>query len=121
MGCQLKSGPGWRVGWDPTASDFQGLIGADTWAIELTGAEFTDFCQLLEQLVAAMNQMQGELMDQETLTCEVVSDLVWMEVRGYPQAYGLGFILLTGRRGEGQWPAIAVPELVQATQLLKVF
>lgn len=121
MGRQLKSGPGWRVGWDPADSDFQGLVGADTWAIELTGAEFTDFCQLLEQLVATMNQIKGELMDQETITCEAVSNLLWMEVRGYPHAYGLGFILLSGRRGEGHWTAIAVPELVQATQLLRVF
>lgn len=121
MDRQLKSGPGWRLGWASNAFEFQGLVGGDDWAIELTGAEFDHFCRLLEQLVETMNQMTSELMDQEAIACEAESDLLWMEVQGYPHAYRLSFILLSGRRAEGQWPAPVVAELVQAVQTIKVF
>jgi hypothetical protein len=121
MDRQLKSGPGWRLGWAPNAPEFQGLLGGEDWAVELTGAEFNDFCQLLEQLVETIEQMTGELMDEEAITCEATSELLWMEVHGYPQSYRLSFILLSGRRAEGQWPAPVVAELVQAAQVIKVF
>lgn len=117
----IKSGTGWRIGWDPDAAEFKGLVGADDWAIELTEAELNDFCRLLDQLVNTMQQMASELMDEEKISCEAESDLIWLEVEGYPQAYGLHFILLSGRRGEGRWPASVLPELIQATRILKVF
>ncbi len=118
---QLKQGTGWRVGWDAEASEFKGLVGGTDWAIELSEAEFHDFCRFLTQLVETMTQMASELMPEEAIACEVNSELLWMEVRGYPQAYSLSFILLSGRRGEGQWPAQVVPELIQAAQTLEVF
>lgn len=118
---QLRSGTGWRLGWNPDAPKFCGLVGGETWAIELTSAELQDFCQLLERLVETMAQMKSELMDEEAITCEAASELLWMEVRGFPLSYTVGFILLSGRRGEGHWPATVVPELVQATQVLMVF
>lgn len=121
MDRQLRSGPGWRLGWAPDAPEFQGLLGGENWAVELTGDEFNDFCQLLEQLAETVDQMASELMDQEAITCEAASDLLWMEVHGYPQSYQLSFILLSGRQVEGQWPASVTTELVQAAQVIKVF
>lgn len=117
----IKSGQGWRLGWDPQASEYQGLVGADDWAIELTEDELDDFCRLLGQLAQTMSEMACELMDQEKITCEAESDLLWMEVEGYPDAYSLRFILNTGRCCEGGWPAKVVPDLVQAANSLKVF
>ncbi len=117
---QIKSGAGWRLGWNPEAK-FQGLVGSETWAIELTEAELEDFCRLALQLAATMQTMQAELMDQERISCEAETDLIWMEVEGSPQAYGLRLIVLTGRRAEGEWVAEAVPDLLQAVQVLKVF
>lgn len=117
----LKSGTGWRLGWDAEASEFKGLVGGDDWAIELTEAEFSDFCRLLEQLTSTMQQMASELMDQEAIACEAESDLIWLEVEGFPHAYSLRFILLSGRRSEGFWSATAVPELLLAIQTLQVF
>jgi len=38
----IKSGLGWRVGWNPNAVEFKGLVGGDDWAIELTEAELID-------------------------------------------------------------------------------
>ncbi len=29
----IKSGPGWRVGWDFNANEFKGLVGTDDWAL----------------------------------------------------------------------------------------
>lgn len=117
----IKSGLGWRFGWNPNNVEFKGLVGGDDWAIELTEAELNDFCRLLEQLRATMNQLASELMDEEKISCEAESDLLWMEVVGYPHEYSLRFILNTARRGEGSWKTTAVPGLVQAVETLKVF
>lgn len=117
----VKTGSGWRLGWNPQATDYQGLVGGEDWAIELTEAELEDFCRLLGQLAQTMSHMADELMDEEKIICEADSDLLWMEVEGYPQAYSLRFILNTGRRCEGNWLAQAVPGLVAAAQSLKVF
>lgn len=117
----VKSGAGWRIGWDPNASEFKGLVGANDWAIELTGAELQDFCRLSRQLVATVNQLANELMDEEKIACEAESDLIWMEVEGYSHAYNLRLIVNTGRRVEVSWVSDAVLGLVQAAQMLNVF
>jgi hypothetical protein len=129
MARQLRSGDGWRLGWDENARcsadtqrvAFPGLVGGDEWAIELTAAELDDFCRLAAQLAETMGQMNQELMDEERICCEAESDLVWLEAEGFPHAYDLRLIVLTGRRGEGFWAAAAVPGLLQAMQVLKVF
>lgn len=121
MGRILKSGAGWRLGWNPDAEKFKGLVGTDDWSLELTEAELNDFCRLVLQLADTIAQIREELMDEETIACEVESDLLWLEAEGYPHAYGLHLILLTGRRAEGHWSAAVVPELLQATRLLQVF
>jgi Domain of unknown function (DUF1818) len=121
MARQVKSGEGWRLGWDGEAIAYQGLVGGDGWAIELTSEELEDFCRLALQLAETMRQMSQELMDEERISCEAESNLLWLEVEGYPQAYSLRLIVLTGRRGEGGWEAAVVPELLKAMQSLKVF
>ncbi|MDZ7958062.1 MAG: DUF1818 family protein [Aulosira sp. DedQUE10] len=117
----LKSGSGWRIGWNPDAPEFKGLLGTDDWAIELTEAELNDFCRLLAQLADTMKQMATELMDEEKIACEAESDLLWLEVEGYHHSYSLRLILNTGRCAEGSWDDSAVPGLVQAAGMLKVF
>lgn len=121
MARQIKTGPGWRIGWDPEAIEFQGLIGTDEWAIELTQIELEDFCRLALQLASTMRQMATELMDQEKICCEAESKTLWLEAEGYPHAYTLRMIVLTGRRAEGTWAAETVSELIRAIQVFKVF
>ncbi|MCV3215028.1 DUF1818 family protein [Plectonema radiosum NIES-515] len=117
----VKSGSDWRIGWNPNAGEFKGLVGTDDWAIELTEAELNDFCRLLAQLADTMKQLKDELMDEEKIACEAESHLLWMEVEGYPHAYSLRFILNTGRCVEGKWNVDAVAGLLQAAATLKVF
>nr|WP_203457647.1 DUF1818 family protein [Gloeothece citriformis] len=117
----LKQGQGWRLGWDSQAEIYKGLVGSQDWAIELTEAELNEFCRLLHQLAQTMEQMKDHLMDSERIACEAESDLLWMEVEGFPHAYSLRLILHQDRRFEGNWSADAVKELIEATQLLKVF
>ncbi|NJK47273.1 DUF1818 family protein [Candidatus Gracilibacteria bacterium] len=117
----LKKGNGWRIGWNPTTEVYKGLVGGDNWAIELTEAEFNDFCRLLEQLTQTINGIAGELMDEERIACEAESKLLWLEVEGYSHDYSLRLILNQGRCCEGNWSQEAVVELVQAAQTLKVF
>ena len=116
----VKNGSGWRLGWQPDAIDYQGLVGTDDWAIELTIAELDDFCRLLAQLAETMRNIASELMAEEKIACEAESDLMWMEVEGYPSAYSLRLILNQGRRCQGYWLPEALPGLVQAAQSLKV-
>ncbi|MEM6752509.1 MAG: DUF1818 family protein [Cyanobacteria bacterium P01_C01_bin.38] len=117
----LKKGNGWRIGFNPAAEEFKGLVGTDDWAVELTEAELNDFCRLLAQLADTMQQMASELMDEEKIACEAESNLIWMEVEGYPHAYNLRFILNSGRCTEGKWDSTAVQDLIQAAAALNVF
>jgi len=117
----IKSGKGWRIGWNPQANEFKGLVGTDDWAIELTEVELNEFCRLLLQLTETMRQMAPEIMDEEKITCEAESDLLWMEVTGHPQEYSLRFILNSGRCAEGKWSTSALPGLQQAAGMLQVF
>lgn len=117
---QLKSGAGWRLGWDAEAS-FAGLVGTESWAVELTLAELEDFGRLLLELATTMAQMRSELMPEERISSEAESDLVWMEVEGWPHHYQLRLILLTGRRAEAEWDEAATAALLQAVQTLQLF
>jgi hypothetical protein len=116
----LKSGAGWRIGWNPT-NTYPGLVGSDDWAFELTAAEFADFDRLLQQLVDSMRSIQAELMDAEKIACEAESELIWLQVEGTPNEYDLRLILNSGRGCEGNWSAEAVPHLIAATNSLQVF
>lgn len=117
----IKSGQGWRIGWDGAASTYPALVGNEDWSLELTEAEWQDFCRLFAQLVETIALMQAELMDEEAIAIEVESDLLWLEAEGSPGAYTLHLILLTGRRAEGTWAATAIPDLWRAVQAIQVF
>ncbi len=117
----IKSGDGWRIGWDNEANLYRGLVGGTQWALELTQAELDDFRRLALRLDAEIHQIAKELMDSEKLTCEAESDLLWLEAYGYPHSYSLHLMLLTGRQCEGEWTESATGELIQALQTLYVF
>ncbi len=114
----LKRGDGWRLGWNPRAPHYQGLIGGECWAAELTAAELQDFCRLTQELAATMAGLAAELMDEERIACTAASDRLWLEAEGFPSAYDLHLIVQGDRQVEGSWPAAAVPGLLQATQTL---
>ena len=109
----LIEGDGWRVGWNCASTEFQALVGSDTWAMELTAAEFEDFCRLSQQLADTMATMANELMDGERIACGQETELVWLEAEGFPHQFDLRLMLLTGRCGEGNWPAAAVTGLLK--------
>ncbi len=114
MARQIRSGEGWRLGWNPEAEEFCGLVGGDRWAIELTIAEFTDFCRVARQLGNTMSAMAEQLMDEERLSCEQETEAIWLEAEGFPAAYSLRFMLLTGRQSEGEWLPEAANDLTNA-------
>jgi hypothetical protein len=116
----LKSGEGWRLGWNPT-NVYPGLVGSNDWALELTATELEDFCRLLGQLVDNMRSIQADLMDEEKIACEAESESIWMQVAGTPAEYNLRLILKTGRSCEGNWQAEFVTDLVVAVQNFQFF
>jgi Domain of unknown function (DUF1818) len=117
----LKHGTGWRLGWNPQAELYRGLVGSDDWAIELTAAELEDFCRLLQQLAATMTQMAEELMDRERIACEAESDLLWLEVEGFPNSYSLRLILDRDRGFEGNWREGVANELAKELDTFRGF
>jgi len=121
MSRQIKNGDGWRIGWDPNATDYCGLVGGEDWSLELTAAELDDFCRLVVQLADSISQIAAELMNDEKISCEVESPLLWLEAEGYAHAYSLRMLILTGRRAEGAWAESAVAGLIHAAQTLKFF
>jgi Domain of unknown function (DUF1818) len=117
----LKSGEGWRLGWRPATPNYPGLVGSEEWALELTAMEMADFCRLVQQLAHTMSQMTNELMAEEKIDCEAESDLLWLQVSGYPHSYSLRLLLSSGRKAEGNWVETAVPSLIMATSTLGLF
>jgi hypothetical protein len=117
----FKEGDGWRIGFNPNPAIYQGLVGGQDWAIELTLGEWQDFCRLVGQLSETMQAIATELMDEEKITCEAESDLLWLEVTGYSHSYSLRFILNQGRCCEGQWPPEIVQDFIQSLQALTFF
>ncbi len=117
----LKNGKGWRVGWKKNAPVYKGLIGADDWAMELTQSEMQDFLRLLLQINQTITDINQHLMEQETIACEVESELMWLSAEGYPDNYSLRIILSQHRGCEGTWPEHVVDSLILATQSLDVF
>ena len=111
---QLLSGEGWRIGWRSDVDFYKGLVGADSWAIELTEREFKDFCKLASQLAETMQMMAAELSDGEKICCTLETEDVSLEVNGFPHAFTLRLQLLTERSFEGFWDAMAVPFLIGA-------
>jgi hypothetical protein len=112
----LKKGQGWRVGWNPEGKIYQGLIGSESWAIELTAIELQEFYRLLRQLTDRIAMIATELMDEERIAIEAESDLMWLEIEGFPNNYSLRLILHQDRCCEGNWSAGIAPELVLAIQ-----
>ncbi|MEM1310566.1 MAG: DUF1818 family protein [Cyanobacteria bacterium P01_D01_bin.71] len=117
----LKEGAGWRLGYDPSANVFQGLVGGDGWAIELTKAEFSDFCRLALQLADTLRSLSAELMDEERVTCEQETPQIWLEVEGFPDQFALRFILLEGRQAEGGWDEMTTAAIIQAIPAITLF
>ncbi|EKV01631.1 protein of unknown function DUF1818 [Leptolyngbya sp. PCC 7375] len=121
MAALLREGKGWRLGWDDDRANFKALVGGEHWAMELTQSEFESLRRIAQQLAATMTSMATELMPDEHITCEQETPQLWMEAEGFHHTYGLRFILLNGRGGEGAWPPNIVPEVLAELDRINVF
>ena len=117
----LKEGVGWRLGWDDERDIFKALVGGEHWALEMTAGEFDDLRRLAQQLAKTMTTMAAELMPGERIICEQETSLLWIEADGYTHSYSLRFILLSGRGGDGTWPANIVPTVLEELDRINVF
>ncbi|NJM49249.1 MAG: DUF1818 family protein [Alkalinema sp. RU_4_3] len=114
MGRLLSQGPGWRVGYNPSAEVYSALVGDDHWAFELTAAELADLRRLANQLVSSLQAIAPELMAEETIELEAESDRLWVSIEGTVQTYQLRLILQQARCAEGSWESHAIPDFLQA-------
>jgi hypothetical protein len=117
----VKEGEGWRLGWNPQATPYCGLLGGQGWAIELTETEFLTLCRLITEINQTLAAIAAELMAEERITCEAEADCLWLEAEGFPDAYSLRFILAAGRRCEGTWEIEAARQITQAIHHLTLF
>jgi hypothetical protein len=117
----LQEGDGWRLGWNEEREPFKALVGGEYWALELTQNEFEDLRRLGQQLAQTMTAMATELMPDERIACEQETAQLWIEAEGFYHSYGLRFILLHGRGGEGAWPATVVPAVLDGLARINVF
>jgi hypothetical protein len=114
----LLTGIGWRIGWSPKSEPYQGLIGGEHWAVELSEAEIRNFCSLCLQLAQVMADMESELADRESLDCSSQIDDLTITFSGYPGQFGIYFCATCGRslrKFEGSWAEV-VPEFLAAIQ-----
>ncbi len=115
---QLLRGEGWRVGRRPQDPPYTALVGSETWALELTEAEWQDLGRGLQQLQADLQAAQAHLMEEESITLEHQTERLTLIATGFPHHYQLYLQLHSGRRGEGQWPAEVIPEFKAAVERL---
>ncbi|MGK7908567.1 MAG: DUF1818 family protein [Synechococcus sp.] len=110
----LQVGKGWRVGFKSGHPEFCALVGADTWAIELTLEEWQDFCSALRQIEAAIANLPDHLMEEEAVTLEQSSERIVAIASGELPRLSL-YLQVKGHRGaEGYWDCEALPQLFDA-------
>ena len=112
----IKSGVGWRVGWNHEDNPYQGLIGTDFWTVELTKLELHDFCYFLTELTKVLTEISTELMEEEKITIDMESERLWIQLHGYPHDYHVYFILQNERKFEGTLSSNIIPELLANLQ-----
>ncbi len=99
------------MGYEPDRPTYQGLLGGDSWAIEVTGAELRDFLALSDRILGVVAALTEELVDEESFSCELHTERLTLGVSGLPASYRWHLQVHQGRRGEGFWDYGAVQEM----------
>ncbi|NJK35911.1 MAG: DUF1818 family protein [Oscillatoriales cyanobacterium SM2_2_1] len=102
------------MGYDPIQLCYQGLLGGDTWAIEVTAAELVDFFDLADKMKVLMGDLAEELVDQEEFSCDLQTEQLKLSASGLPKCHHWQVQTVLGRRAEGIWDYGAVLDLCAA-------
>lgn len=102
------------MGYNAIQLGYQGLLGGDTWAIEVTATELADFFDLAGQMKILMGDLAAELVDQEEFTCDLQTEHLKLCAFGSPKRYHWQVQTVLGRRAEGIWDYGAVLDLCEA-------
>ena len=115
-----QEGPGWRLAWDPTRTDFCVLIGGDGWAVELTQPEWSELVALAVELDHQHRLLVDQLMDEEAIELELDRGVWWGCLAGDRSSWSLSVVLSpqAGRGLEGHWSAPAAAAMVAAMRTL---
>lgn len=111
-----QEGPGWRFARDPSRGQYQVLIGGQTWAFELTAAEWKELLALIGALEDQHRSLSEQLMKEESIGLEMERGDWWASLEGDRTQWQLSLVL-TGNQGrgvEGHWPASAAMAVVAA-------
>ena len=116
----LRVGPGWRVGVNELVGGYCALVGGDRWAVEMTMAEWQDFCVALRQIEAAIGSLHSQLMEGEAVTLEQATERLLVVATGELPDLELYIQICSERNAEGYWPSEALPGLFDAVRHLQL-
>ncbi len=113
-----KEGPGWRLARDPAREAFPVLIGGESWAFELTQAEWEALLSLIVELTDQHQQLVAQLLAEESVCLEMERQSWWTCLDGDRQNWSLQVVLQgdgeSARGVEGYWPAPAAQAMAAA-------
>ncbi len=72
-----KEGAGWRLARDPARTAFPVLIGGESWAVELTQAEWKLLMALIVELTDQHQQLVTQLLAEESVCLEMERQSWW--------------------------------------------
>jgi len=103
----VKDQKEWRLLRDFKKGKFCFLIGVDNWSIELQKSEFYSLYLLLLKINKQLQDIQNELMDEESITLELEQQPWYIELEGNKNEWSLRLVFesqdLT-RSFEMYWP-----------------
>ncbi|MEL7083786.1 MAG: DUF1818 family protein [Cyanobacteria bacterium P01_A01_bin.3] len=115
----LRVGQGWRIGVKESLDGYCALVGGDRWSVELTMAEWQDFCGAVGQIEAAIASLPEQLMDGEAVTLEQQTERLWVVATGELPGLELYIQVRGDRNAEGYWSPEALPGLFDAVRQLR--
>lgn len=115
-----QEGPGWRLARDRSRGLFCVLIGGQSWAVELTDAEWRSLVALLVELQKQHQAVVAQLMAEEAISIELERGVWWGALEGDRDDWSISIVLDAehGRGMEGHWPDPAAAAMVAAMRTM---
>ena len=115
-------GPGWRFARDTSRSAFPVMIGGDGWACELTEQEWLSLIPLVNDLINQHNQLEDQLMKEESICMEIERDDWWGCLDGDRDSWSLKIVLESNgesfRGFEAFWPIPAAQAITNSMRIV---
>ncbi len=117
-----KEGLGWRLAKDASRGKYSVLIAGADWAVELTEDEGSILFKVIQKIIAELNLIESQLMDDEPINIEMEKSMWRVFLKGDKTKWSLKLILLgdgINKRGaEVFWPDIVAQSVTNAMKMI---